>query len=62
MSVNRIATDARPTAPPVKARRVWAWQCPDCGMMRLSEKSTTHVARCGICHKRFTIDIKEVPA
>jgi hypothetical protein len=33
---------ARERPPVVRAIQVWAWRCPNCRLMRLSEKSSTH--------------------
>lgn len=48
-----------PERPPlVRARLVYAWRCPDCGKMRLAEKSTTHESACGVCGRPFTVEVR----
>lgn len=52
----REATSA--TTSTVRAYQVWAWRCPDCTKMHLSEMSSTHRSHCRYCGKAFTVEIK----
>lgn len=61
---NRIPDDCTEepktvTKATVKAYRVWMWRCPGCTRANLAEKSTTHVARCGVCNAVATIVVKD---
>lgn len=65
MSTNRVTdtdVDQMPIAPErppvVRATKVYAWRCPDCGLMRLSEKSTSHEGQCGTCGSKFFVEIR----
>ncbi len=49
---------AREHGPTVRAKQMWAWRCPDCGLLQFAEKSSTHEAKCNRCIRPFTVDIK----
>lgn len=65
MPQNRLTdtpVENMPTAPErppvVRAIKVFAWRCPDCTKMRLSEKSSTHIATCEVCGSTVTVEIR----
>ncbi len=49
---------ARERPPSIRAIQVWAWRCPNCTLMRLSEKSSTNETVCGGCGNKFTVEIR----
>ncbi len=49
---------ARERPPSIRAIQVYAWRCPNCTLMRLSEKSSTHETVCTNCGAMFTVEIR----